>query len=123
MLKDCVYELIGGACIMILHPNNPKAQFIEIKTFRKIAVRKVSVCQTCHIHTLHKFDRMSPLRHGRSGQAQLAYLAVGKGGTTVLGKFGFDPLAVKRLPRYEPNPTGERRHLMCANFGPRTASS
>mmetsp|Transcript_18669 Transcript_18669/g.29885 ORF Transcript_18669/g.29885 Transcript_18669/m.29885 type:complete len:665 (+) Transcript_18669:90-2084(+) len=39
--------------------------------------------------------------HGRSGQAQLAYLAVGKGGTTVLGKFGFDPLAVKQLPREE----------------------
>jgi hypothetical protein len=37
--------------------------------------------------------------HRRMGQAQLAYLAVGKGGTTVLGKFGFDPSAVKRMPK------------------------
>jgi hypothetical protein len=36
--------------------------------------------------------------HGKAGQAQLAYLAVGKGGATVLGKFGFDPIAVRRLP-------------------------
>ena len=35
--------------------------------------------------------------HGKAGQAQLAYLAVGKGGTPVIGKFGFDPIAVRRL--------------------------
>ena len=35
---------------------------------------------------------------GKVGQAQLAYLAAGKGGVPVLGKFGFDPIAVRRLP-------------------------
>jgi len=36
--------------------------------------------------------------HGRMGQAQLAYLAEGKGGALVLGKFGFDPISVRRMP-------------------------
>jgi len=37
--------------------------------------------------------------HGKLGQAQLAYPALGKGGVVVLGMFGYDPLAVKRLPK------------------------
>jgi hypothetical protein len=34
----------------------------------------------------------------RGGQASLAYLAEGKGGIHIVGKFGFSPMVVQKLP-------------------------
>ena len=79
--------------------DEPLSSFAFKFNLRRYNPVKRAVHLTLHQRQFIEEGNPGSLRlHGRQGQAQLAYLAEGKGGALVLGKFGFDPMSVRRMP-------------------------